>query len=188
MARLTDNAKELILADYHTNKYSQRDLAKKHNVSVGTISKLTKEIEPLNEHLVNAQTSIIRANEELNSEQMNAVMNTSHDIVRRENLVYGASEKIVKLAQDMATSNKKQVVVKVKEYSKENGSSESLDMMELELDASDLKNLADTVDKSAITLKVAERHAPRQVTAIQVNNEDKEVKTGVGELYKAINE
>jgi len=51
----------------------------------------------------------------------------------------------------------------------------------------DLKHLVDANDKLAITLKVAERHAPKAVTAIQVND-TKEVKTGVGELYKAINE
>ena len=51
----------------------------------------------------------------------------------------------------------------------------------------DLKYLVEANDKLAITLKVAERHAPKSITAIQVNNDEvKEVKTGVGELYKAI--
>ncbi|NBL01191.1 MAG: glutamyl-tRNA amidotransferase, partial [Erysipelotrichia bacterium] len=55
MARLTDHDKKLLIADYHTNKYSQRDLAKKYNTSIGTVNNLTKEVSPQNEHLVNAQ-------------------------------------------------------------------------------------------------------------------------------------
>ena len=61
MARLTDHDKKLLIADYHTNKYSQRDLAKKYNISIGTVNNLTKEITPQNEHLVNAQISILSA-------------------------------------------------------------------------------------------------------------------------------
>ena len=40
-------------------------------------------------------------------------------------------------------------------------------------DPSDLRTLVEANDKLAITLKVAERHAPRAVTAVQVNGEDK---------------
>jgi len=46
MAKLTEHDKKLLIADYHTNKYSQRELAKKYNVSLGTVSNLTKEISP----------------------------------------------------------------------------------------------------------------------------------------------
>ena len=61
-------------------------------------------------------------------------------------------------------------VVKVKEYSKENGSSESLDTIEQELDPNDLKNLQDTVDKASITNNTNQRHANSQ---ININNENK---------------
>ena len=159
MARLTDNAKELILADYHTNKYSQRDLAKKHNVSVGTISKLTKEIEPQNEHLVNAQTSIIRANEELPNEQMNAIMNTSHDILRRENLIYGNAELMASKVPDIVNS----FIVEKKDEETGEITKEFL------MGTKDMKELAEANDKLAITLKVAERHAPK--TTIENNNQ-----------------
>ena len=145
MARLTDGDKKLILADYHTNKYSQRELAKKHDVSVGTISKLTKEVKPENEHLVNAQASVIRANEELTSEQMNAIMNTSMDIVRREGLIFGNAEKLAKKLNTMA------------------------DQVD---EPQDLKHLVDANDKLSITLRVNERHAPKSDTnvAVQTNN------------------
>ncbi len=144
MARLSDSEKKLILADYHTNKYSQRELAKKHSVSVGTISKLTKEVNPQNEHLVNAQTSVIRASEELQSEQMNAIMNTSMDIVRREGLIFGNAEKLAKKLSTMA---------------------DQID------EPQDLKHLVDANDKLSITLKVSERHAPRNdVTQISAQS------------------
>lgn len=86
--------------------------------------------------------------------------------IRRKNLVYGASEKIVQATSKMLDKGKKQVVVKVKEYSKESGSSESLDVIDQELDPQDLKNLSDTVDKASLTLGVNPRHAPK----IELNN------------------
>ncbi len=46
MARLSDNDKELILADFHTGQFVQRELAKKYEVSTATINKLTKGVEP----------------------------------------------------------------------------------------------------------------------------------------------
>ena len=142
MARLNDKTKQLLIADYHTNNFSQRELSKKYDVSLGTVSKLTKEVKPENEHLVNAQMAILSAQSKLSNEQMNAIMNTAKDKLRREKLISTTSEKIVQLAQEMVDKNKKQVVIKVKDYSKENGSSESLDVIEIELDTSDLKNLA----------------------------------------------
>ena len=162
MARLTDNDRKLILADYHTGEYTQRELSKRHSVSVGTISKITKEKTVQNEHIMNAQVTVLRAKKELPNEQMNAIMNAAQDKERRERLIYGNAEKLADKLMTMAD----------------------------QIDApSDMKLLAEANDKLAITLKVAERHAPKSVTAIQVNNDEvKEVKTGVGELYKAINE
>jgi len=92
------------------------------------------------------------------------------DNIRRSRLVYGATEKILKLSADMAEKNKKQIVMKVKEYSKEHGSSESLDKIDVELDASDLKNLAETVDKASVTLGINARHANSQVIVNNQNN------------------
>jgi len=46
---LSDKEKSLIIADYKTGQYSQRELAKKHNVSIGTVNKLTKDIDTTNE-------------------------------------------------------------------------------------------------------------------------------------------
>jgi len=134
MARLSDSEKSLLIADYHTNKYSQRELSKKYGVSVGTVSKLTKEIVPQNEHLVNAQNSITRAKEEISSAEMNAIMNTSADIIRREGLVFGNAEKLAKKLGKMTK--------KVSE-------------------PQDLRHLVEANDKLSITLKVNDRHAAK---------------------------
>ena len=169
MARLTDEDREHILSDFHIGK-SQNQLAKDYSVSPATINKLCKGITPKYKDKVNAVVAIKSelANEsEYQSECFDKEVNNK---LRRVNLVFNATEKIIDLASKMATANNKQVVVKVKEYSKENGSSESLDKIDVELDASDLKNLADTVDKASVTLGVNQRHANSQVTVNTQNN------------------
>ena len=178
MARLTDKDRELILADYHTGEYSQRELSKRHSVSVGTISKITKEETVQNEHIMNAQVTVLRAKSELPNEQMNAIMNAAQDKERRERLVYGNAELMASKIPDVVKS----FIVEKKDEETGEVTKEFL------MGTQDLKQLAEANDKLAITLNVAERHAPKQVTAIQVNNEEKEVRSGVGELYKAINE
>lgn len=161
MARLTEDKRESIISDYHTNKYSQRQLAKNHNVSIGTINKLTKEIIPQNEHLVNAQTSLLVAKSEISNEQMNSIMNTAHDEARRLNLVYGASEKLLQSATNIISNNK--VVEKI-------NIGDGVQKFETrELNTSDVKNLAEAIDKSSITLGVNQRHAVNNI--INTNNQ-----------------
>ena len=73
MARLTDEDREKILADFHTGAFSQRELAKKYGVSVGTINKITKGIAPKNEHLVNTQIALNTAFVNINEHEMNSM-------------------------------------------------------------------------------------------------------------------
>ena len=73
MARLTIEQKELILADFHTGQFSQRNLSLKYECSTATINKLTKGIKPKNKDKVNT-LSTIQADLMLQSEQeVNAV-------------------------------------------------------------------------------------------------------------------
>ena len=72
MARLNDEQRKRILADFHTGK-SQNELAKMYEVSPATINKLCKGIEPKHADKVNA---LIRINTELVGEseyQVNAI-------------------------------------------------------------------------------------------------------------------
>ena len=57
MARLTDDQRERILAEFHVGT-SQNELAKRFEVSPATINKLCKGIEPKNVDKVNALTRI----------------------------------------------------------------------------------------------------------------------------------
>jgi len=168
MAKLTDKQKELIIADYHTNNFSQRELAKKYNVSVGTVSKLTKEVNPKNEHLVNAQMSILSAQSELSNEQMNAIMNTAQDKLRRENLIYGNAELMASKVPDIINS-----------FIIENEDTETGEVTKkFIMGAKALRELAEANDKLSITLKVADRHAPKTEitnTNAQQNNETTEI-------------
>lgn len=57
MARLTDDDRQKILADFHAGK-SQNALAKKYEVSTATINKLCKGVEPKHLEKVNTLTRI----------------------------------------------------------------------------------------------------------------------------------
>ena len=51
---LTDNEKDLLIADHKTGNYSQRKLSIKYKVSLGYVNKLIKEIDKIDEEVVNA--------------------------------------------------------------------------------------------------------------------------------------
>jgi flagellar capping protein FliD len=73
VARLTDDIRKLILADYHVG-ISQRQLALDYDVSPATINKLCKGIEPKNTDKVN---TLVAVNMELSSQserEVNAII------------------------------------------------------------------------------------------------------------------
>ena len=72
MARLNDDQREKILADFHAGK-SQRELAKRYEVSPATINSLCKGIEPKNIDKVNALTRIKTELAEQTEHEVNAV-------------------------------------------------------------------------------------------------------------------
>ena len=72
MARLNDEQRDKILADFHAGK-SQRELAKRYEVSPATINSLCKGIEPKNLDKVNALTRIKTELAEQTEHEVNAV-------------------------------------------------------------------------------------------------------------------
>ena len=107
MARLTDKDRELILADYHTGHFTQRELSRKYEVSTATINKLTKGIEPKHTDKVNA---IVTATRELSLEseqEVNAVHKVIDAQVRRENLIFGNAELMASKVPDIINSFEK---------------------------------------------------------------------------------
>ena len=73
MAKITEQSKSLILADFHTGQFTQRKLAKKHKISVASINKIVGGMDAKHEQKVN---TILTAHSELMGEdeqEVNAV-------------------------------------------------------------------------------------------------------------------
>ena len=160
MARLTDKDRENILAEFHVGK-SQYQLAKDFEISTATINKLCKGLTPKLKDKVKGQVAINTSLQHESERQVKAFEIEVSIQERRSNLVYGASEKLIKRTHDLIVSNR--TVEKV------NIGDGIQSFQERELNTADLKNLADTVDKASITLGVNQRHASSQVTVNNTN-------------------
>ena len=162
MAKLTEKDELNVKADWQTGRYSQRDLASKYNCSKGKISQLTEGIEKAkNDHLVDAQISLLTAKAYLSTEEMNAIVTTAQNEVFNLGLVTNATQlNVVRITQHLKDNKK---------FEKINVGDGVQNFEEVALGSSDYKNLQDAIDKASITLKVAERHAPK--TEIKNQNE-----------------
>ena len=169
MAKLTEHDKQLLIADYHTNKYSQRELAKKYNVSLGTVSNLTKEINPQNEHLVEAQIAILTAKAILPVEQLNAILNTAQDEIYNKNLITNATQLNLVRTMEYLSNNKK--------LEKVSAGAGIQELVEVGLGSSDFKECQDTIDKASLTLGVNQRHSNSQVNIQNTNATQNNIST-----------
>lgn len=162
MAKLTEKDELNVKADWQTGRYSQRDLASKYNCSKGKISQLTEGIEKAkNDHLVDAQISLLTAKAYLSTEEMNAIVTTAQNEVFNLGLVTNATQlNVVRITQHLRDNKKVEKI---------NVGDGVQNFEEVALGSSDYKNLQDAIDKASITLKVAERHAPK--TEIKNQNE-----------------
>jgi len=149
MAKLTNKEETLLIADYKTNKFSQRGLAEKYNCSVGVVSKLTKMVLPDNEHVHNAQVVVLIASSILPPEQMNAIMNTAKDEVYNRHLATNASQlNLIRMTNHLENNTK------LEKIGIGGGVQE---LAEIGLDSADYKNIQDGIDKASITLGVNPR-------------------------------
>lgn len=73
MARLTDEGRENILADWHTGQFSHSELARRYNTSHVTIGKICKGIEPKHADKVSAQIAIRTALAEESFKEVTAI-------------------------------------------------------------------------------------------------------------------
>ena len=168
MAKLTDHDKKLLIADYHTNKYSQRDLAKKYNISIGTVNNLTKEITPQNEHLVNAQISILSAKAILPPEHLNAILNTAQEEVYNKSLITNATQLNLVRTMQYLSENKK--------LEKRTIGDGVQVFEEVGLGADDFKQCQDAIDKASITLGVNQRHANTTINNTNATQNNSEIR------------
>tara|TARA_R110000850_G_scaffold85804_1_gene184911 strand:+ start:836 stop:1300 length:465 start_codon:yes stop_codon:yes gene_type:complete len=65
--------KDALLADYHTGDYSQRQLAKRHNISNGTVANITKGLDKKNERLIQKKVEVAQEVKLLNEQELSAV-------------------------------------------------------------------------------------------------------------------
>ena len=107
MAKITNEIKEKILADFHTGKFSQRELAKKYNASKTTIANLTKGLSPKNDRLVEAQISLLSAQSSLTTTEMTAIMTAAKDEAYNRGLIFNATQKNLAKITQMLDKNTK---------------------------------------------------------------------------------
>ena len=167
MAKINQETKKLIIADYLTGKFSQRELSKKFNISLGTINNLTKHLTPENERLVEAQISILTAQQTLPSEQMNAVMNAAKDEAYNRGLIFNATQKNLNRVIDMLDKNTKLEKINV---------GEGVQNFEpVELNANDYKALQEMIDKASLTLGVNQRGVTTQINNANVQKDETKI-------------
>lgn len=163
MARLTDKQRDMIISDFNIG-VSQNQLALKYECSPATINKLCKGLEPKYKDKVN---TVVAIKSELSKEseyQSECFEKEVNDKLRREGLVFNATEKLLKKASQMIDKNS--VVDKI------NVGDGVQNFEPRELNTSDLKNLSDTIDKASITLGINPRHAN---TNIKVDNTNTQI-------------
>lgn len=165
MAKITDETKEKILADFHTGKFSQRELAKKHNVSKTMIANLTSGLRPKNDHLVEAQISLLSAKQSLSETEMTAIMTAAKDEAFNRGLIFNATQ--LNLQRITEHLNKNQKMEKV-------GVGDGVQNFEpVELNANDYKAAQDAIDKASITLGINSRGTNNTI----INNTQQQAQT-----------
>lgn len=85
-AVITDELKELILADFHTGGFTQRELAQKHGVSKSAVNKLVANLTPKNATLVDNAVAIKSELAGLSGQELVSVHNVVDE--RTKHLIY----------------------------------------------------------------------------------------------------
>ena len=155
-----DKAKE-----YFEAGLSLSEIVLRTEISKAQISKKSKieKWEKGNEkkQLIAQAIEVATKKETLNETALQVHNELVDEQLRRRNLVFNASEKLLVKATEMI--KKGQTVDKI------NVGVGIQQIEPRELDSSDLKNLADTIDKASITLGVNQRHSNSQVNIQNTN-------------------
>jgi len=139
--------KDKLIADFHTGMYSQRELANKHDISLGTVNRLTKGLEKKTERLVNSKIEVIQASRDLTVTELNAVEHAVSFKMEMLRDIESFSSKAMRKASDLIDNS-------------ESGS--------------DFKAVVEGVDRISILTKINNRHAPpsTNIQASQTNLAD----------------
>lgn len=183
MAKLTERQKNNIVAKWKTGQYTLREIANLYKVDHKTIHRIVEDVPKENADIIEAQTQLEILKKSTKTPQEIAEINKSvesrlkaiNDSDSLKLKIYETQISAVDLIAKLLNKQKKQVPIKVKQYDSDgrvNG--ETVKIVELELESSDLKNFVDSVDKASQTIKVNERHANTTInnTNAQQNNEN----------------
>ena len=181
MAKLTERQKNNIVAKWKTGQYTLREIANLYKVDHKTIHRIVEDVPKENADIIEAQTQLEILKKSTKTPQEIAEINKSvesrlkaiNDADSLKLKIYETQISAVDLIAKLLNKQKKQVPIKVKQYDSDgrvNG--ETVEIVELELESSDLKNFVDSVDKASQTIKVNERHANTTInnTNAQQNN------------------
>lgn len=167
MAKLTDRQRSNIIAKWNTGQYTKTALAKTYKVTEKVIRELVGKEEPTNSHIVEAQLLIenIKKSEKspieiqaINQAVQHRLKEQYADDNKRVK-IYDLTDKLLDKVSGFLEKGKKQVVVKTKIFSDGKPIEEEITAFDIDLDASDYKNLQDTIDKASITNNTNDRHA-----------------------------
>lgn len=149
MARLTDEDRENILADWHTGQFTQSQLGRKYKTTHVTIGKITKDIEPKFKDLVTTQIAI-------------------------DTQLAGESYKEVTAVREIVTEKTKHLQflhnITIKNVST------MAEKIDKNMTIYDHKTVQDTVHKAGQTLGVIEQFAPKMEVTNMNAQQNKETK------------
>ncbi|CUU89289.1 Uncharacterised protein [Campylobacter hyointestinalis] len=166
---LDERIKKELIADYLTGRYSQRELAKKYKVSLGSVNNLTRDLNTSNADLVTAQANLLIAKNELPIEQMNAIIETAYDEVYSKQLIQKTTHLNLQRINETLEKNTKMSKISIGD------GMQNLEPTPLEM--LDYKIAQDAIDKASLTLGINQRHAKTEINAnasnaIQINRGD----------------
>ncbi|RBQ30660.1 hypothetical protein CRU92_10830 [Arcobacter sp. FW59] len=159
MAKLTDDLKDKILSDFHIGK-TQNWLATNYNLSPATINKLCKGLTPKYKDKVNTVISIKSDLSQESEYQAFTFDKEVNEQLRLKNLVFKATEKIIKNI-DKAVSQKRDIL---------NEEGKVIRQEDLLLDSKSAKEYIDAIDKASLTLGINQRHSNSQINVNTQNN------------------
>lgn len=168
MAKLTDRQKSNIRAKWKTGEYTKLHLAKVYKVDEKTIRNITDGVEPENAHIVEAAVLVEKAKKSEKSPIETAAINKAvNDRLAKEHYedkntlrIYELTDKVLDKVENMLDSGKR--------LEKVGAGAGIQQLIPVDLGSSDYKNAIDTIDKAAVIKRVADRHAPKGDTNVNV--------------------
>jgi len=161
---LSTRKKNMIVADWKTGAYSQNALAKKYKISTSTANKILKNIPQSNIDIVEVCETSERMKKRIKT---NSEIKAVENVVKNRLKVHDITKNLLKKTNAFIKKGK---VQRVTTANTGDGVIEA-NIVETDLQSSDYKNLADTIDKASLTLGVNPRFSNSQIN-IQNNQQN----------------